>query len=639
MGVAGAQQAPTRVALVIANATYAGYPSLPNTKVDAGLVVDALRRAGFSTEMRTDLDGDATRVALAQFRTRATGAQVALVYFAGHGMESGGKNWMLPVGAQLTTTDDLEFNAIESSLFVQATAGARARVIVLDACRNNPLAVRMRGVTRAASVGLAPPRDGVRGTLYMYSAAPGEEAQDGPAGQGSPFARAFARYIVTPGLDLRRAAGEVSEAVYRETAGAQTPFQTSSLSGEEIVFVPAPVVSVAPRTVLAADASASALGAEAAAFEVASKLWSVAGWQEFLRLHPDGERSALARQALASLQPAPTQATRPMATTSPAAAPVDPLAPARRAVEAITPAEWNAAEFNALVTRVVSSSSRDALEKLAAQGNARAQVLAGAAYRVGWSGFPKNENEAWRLFRLAAAQGDARGQYLMGVAAYTGVGGATRNEAEAARLYRLAADQGNAFGQVSLGALYDYGAGGLRQDKVEAVRWYQLAATQGNAYGMVYLGLSHRDGDGGLAVNETEAVRLFRLAAAQGNSLAQLNLAFMYLQGRGGLRPDDAEAARLYRLAADQGEADAQATLATLYLDGRGVTRNEREAARLYALAAAQGNAAGQAGLGKMNVNGEGGLHDRAEGIRLLRLAAAQGHEWARNALAQIGAR
>lgn len=534
--------APARVALIIGNANYAGYPVLPNTQVDAGIVANALRRADFSVDVKNDLDGDGMRRALGAFRAKATGAKVALVYFAGHGMESGGKNYLLPTGAQLAAVEDLEFSAIDASLLVQATAGAQARVIVLDACRNNPLASTMRGITRASTQGLAQPRESVRGTLYMYSAAPGQLANDGPPGRGSPFARAFAQYILTPGLDLRRAAGEISEAVFRETQQSQLPFQSSSLSGEEIVFIPQ--ASVAPITAQPTEAQVTNFAEEAAAFDVANRLWSVAGWRAFLAAHPNGRNAGLAREALNSLQ----RAAAPATSQAPAAQPLDPLGAVRGAIAAISDQDWRAAEGAALIARVVAASSRQALEQLAASGNARAQSLAGRAYAFGLSGFPINSNEGTRLYRLAVAQGDARAQSLLADLYLIGRN-VEKNEAEAARLYRLAVAQNNAEAQSGLGVMYEQGVGGIAENDVEAVRLYRLAADQGGALGAANLGNMYLLGRGGLAQSDAEAVRWFQRAAAAGSYVGQGNLAYMYETGRG-VPADRNEAIRLYRLAA-----------------------------------------------------------------------------------------
>jgi len=235
-------QSPKRVALVVANASYAGYAPLPNTTVDATLVAEALRRAGFSViDVKTNQGIAGFRTALGAFQTRAQGAEVAAVYYAGHGIEVNGRNWLIPTDAALENDGQLAFQAIDADLLVQAAAGARTRIVVLDACRENPFAGRMRRtgrVTRDAAPGLgAPVGEGARGTLLMYSAAPGELAADGAAGQGSPFARAFARHLPEPGVELRVAAGKIADAVFDETRQAQLPFTSSSLSGAEIYLV------------------------------------------------------------------------------------------------------------------------------------------------------------------------------------------------------------------------------------------------------------------------------------------------------------------------------------------------------------------------------------------------------------------
>jgi hypothetical protein len=127
-----------------------------------------------------------------------------------------------------------------------------------------------------------------------------------------------------------------------------------------------------------------------------------------------------------------------------------------------------------------------------------------------------------------------------------------QSDQEAARLYRLAAEQGNVFAEVSLGFFYETGRGGLPKDDREAARLYQLAADQGNMFAEVSLGFFYETGRGGLPKDDREAARLYRLAAEQGNPIGQNKLATFYEEGRGGLPKDSREAARLYRLAAEQ---------------------------------------------------------------------------------------
>lgn len=328
IAVAPAQaQAPRRVALVIANTNYQGYAPLPNTATDAGLVRAALAGAGFQTvDVRTDLGIAQVRTALADFKLKADGADVALVYFAGHGIEVNGRNWLIPVDAALSADSDLDFQAIDANLLLTAAAGARARIVVLDACRENPFAGRMRrlgALSRAiAAPGLAAPvGESTRGSLLMYSAAPGELAADGAAGQGSPFARAFARYIGERGTELRVTAGKISDAVFEETGHAQLPFTSSSLSGVPIVLVGSPGVSGATDPRVEAEywkTCCSRRNADASDFQ---------GYlQQVEAGRMSGAFADIARRRLGALTPASAAAPAPE-TTAPRAPPAS-FAPA-----------------------------------------------------------------------------------------------------------------------------------------------------------------------------------------------------------------------------------------------------------------------------------------------------------------------
>jgi formylglycine-generating enzyme required for sulfatase activity len=250
-GMGQAQPAQKRVALIIAIANYAGYPVLLNTATDAGLVRETLTRAGFGTvEVRSDVGLVAFREALTRFRSAAAGADVALVYYAGHAVEVAGRNWLIPRDAALASDANLPAQAVDAVDVFTAMTGAKTRIVVLDACRENPFEARLRasgarGVARGlgaptAASGLADltrAGDSAQGALLMYSAAPGRVAEDGVAGQGSPFARAFAGHFAEPDVELRVAVGKISDAVAAETGNRQLPFSTLSLSGVPIVML------------------------------------------------------------------------------------------------------------------------------------------------------------------------------------------------------------------------------------------------------------------------------------------------------------------------------------------------------------------------------------------------------------------
>ena len=421
--------------------------------------------------------------------------------------------------AKIADPADALTEGVSLSTVLRYVQGAkRVRVVVLDACRNNPFAMRLLSPTRAVTRGLRPVEGLPSGTIVAYAASFGQEAAEGIGANNSPFATALARRVVEPGLEVRFLFANVRDDVIAANASSpiaavrsQRPWIGAELSAEQIFFV-APVAqpSIATITVLGANVSVSELGAEVEAFDAAARSNSAALWRAFLVRFPNARLKGVAQQALASIE-------RPAAPVSGA----DPLAPARAALAAITPQEWSAAESTVLITRVVAASSRDGLQRLAANGDARAQWVVGRALRTGLSGFSENKIDSVRLYRLAATQGDARSQNALGFAYDNAEGGLTQDKAEALRLYRLAAAQGNALGQVTVGVSYESGQGGLAQDKAEAVRLYRLAAAQGAAAGQRNLGFMYEYGEGGLTADRAEAVRLYRLAARQGDQFAQ----------------------------------------------------------------------------------------------------------------------
>lgn len=236
---ASAQQAGRRVALVIGNSAYASQGTLANPGPDSRLVADALRKVGFTVIPHTNVGKQAMERALRDFSRQADGAEVALVYYAGHGLEANNENWLLPVDATLADERDLSFEAINLSTVLATVDRARGlRMVVLDACRNNPFNRSMRRApssTRAVTRGLADVE--VTGTLVLYAARGGTVAQDGPAGGNSPFAAAFARRIPEPGVDIRLLVSKVRDDVLAATGRVQEPFSYGSLPGVALELV------------------------------------------------------------------------------------------------------------------------------------------------------------------------------------------------------------------------------------------------------------------------------------------------------------------------------------------------------------------------------------------------------------------
>ena len=291
-------QASRRVALVIGNAAYAHAPALRNPVNDARAMAGLLKQAGFEeVALRLDLGFDGMRIALRDFGQTTRGADVAVVYFAGHGLELGGENFLVPVDAMLKSGSSVAFEAATLSAVLDAIRPAsRLRLVILDACRVNPLAGRMEvagGLARSVPRGLGriePTGD----VLVAYAAKAGTVAEDGK-GQHSPYAEALLSTLATPGLDIRLVMGRVRDLVLAKTGGTQEPFVYGSLGGANVALVP-------PGPGAAVSAGAGAGDAKVARdYELAAKVGTKEAWDAFLAAHPAGFHAELAKTQRAKL--------------------------------------------------------------------------------------------------------------------------------------------------------------------------------------------------------------------------------------------------------------------------------------------------------------------------------------------------
>jgi hypothetical protein len=224
-----------RIALVIGNAAYAAVPALTNPPRDADLLAATLQKTGFETVRRvSDLGREKFVEALQVFAREARQADWAVIYFAGHGIEIGGVNYLIPTDARLETDRDVQLEAISLDQMLAAVEGARKlRLVLLDACRNNPFLPQMRTTTatRSVSRGLAP-MEPASGTLVVYAAKHGQTASDGSIGN-SPFAAAVAKNLTIPGIEINKLFRIVHDDVMAATGGRQEPFTYGALPGRE----------------------------------------------------------------------------------------------------------------------------------------------------------------------------------------------------------------------------------------------------------------------------------------------------------------------------------------------------------------------------------------------------------------------
>jgi uncharacterized caspase-like protein len=298
--------ADRRIALVIGNGKYENAGVLANPTNDADAVADLFTKAGFdSVDRRRDLGVVEFKRAVREFVDRAASADVAVVYYSGHGLEIGGVNYLIPVDAKLTSVLDMDDEAVSlDRILVAAGHVKKLSLIILDACRENPFhpAADNARVTRGGvSMGLAGVGPTVADTLIAFAAKAGSVSYDGD-GRNSPFTTALVKYITQPGLDIRLALGKVRDDVLRATNHRQEPYVYGSLGGDSVALVPAPVP--APPSVAAVPPAAPSVAAappanadadEASDYRTTERFASLDGWRAFLAVHPGGAYARLAR--------------------------------------------------------------------------------------------------------------------------------------------------------------------------------------------------------------------------------------------------------------------------------------------------------------------------------------------------------
>lgn len=254
---AQAPRADVRVALVIGNSSYAAATRLPNPSNDAKAIAAKLTSIGFDVMLREDMDGQSFRVALGEFSEKAQNSDIAVFFYAGHGIEFNGENYLIPVDAQMRSEATAQFETVGLQQVVGAVnASRKLGVVLLDACRDNPFATSMarRNGTRSTARGLAPiSLDGESGILVSFAAQPGNTADDGD-GEHSPYTTALLEVIDQPGLEVGRMFRTVRARVREQTGGRQVPMEHTELPDEDIYFVasnapPAQPVQPAPAPV------------------------------------------------------------------------------------------------------------------------------------------------------------------------------------------------------------------------------------------------------------------------------------------------------------------------------------------------------------------------------------------------------
>jgi uncharacterized caspase-like protein len=283
-----------RVALVIGNSSYQNVAALTNPVNDAAAVAEMFKNASFDVvESRRDLTSQEMRRALRDFGDKARGADIAVIYFAGHGLEVDGTNYVVPVDAVLERDADVDDEAVSlNRILVAAEPATKLRLIILDACRDNPFAKKMKRTVAARSLGrgLVGVEANKPNTFIAFAAKEGSTAADGD-GRNSPFSTALLKHLTTPGLDIRKAFGYVRDDVMSATGNQQEPYTTNSLGGNDVTLVPAP----AAAPVATGNSNADIRADIRHDYELAERVGTKDAWDSFVAAHPSGFYTDLAK--------------------------------------------------------------------------------------------------------------------------------------------------------------------------------------------------------------------------------------------------------------------------------------------------------------------------------------------------------
>lgn len=544
----------SRVALVIGNGAYKHAPVLTNPVSDANSMAETLRGLGFDVISAVNADRNEMVRAISEFRRAMHAGGVGLFYYAGHGIQVAGRNYLLPVDAEILEENDAAFLAIDLDAVAREleNAGVRLSLYILDACRDNPFERGARGLARN---GLAPV-DAASGSVIAFATAPGRTADDGDADHGL-FTGELLKTIIKPGLELEDVLKQTAASVQAASRNQQTPWYNSAFYGH-FYFKPAVAAVTAPPP--------SERDRDLVFWESIKKSTDPADFQDFLKNFPKSEFATLAQRRLTALSPPAAAAPPSPAPPAAAATTAPPVTPPQQPPpppESVTRTEGTTVAMVAppptpgpppaegeatwsLGERRAVQQALQALGHLQAEpdGNFGPQTDAAIIQFELFQGDPQtgtlSEEQRRKLLDMAhrlAALLEPAPASPKGMTAVSLKGGPQR----------LA----KAAGSETAG------------DPSEAAYWYRLAATDGEAKAFTNLGTLLVRGQGVEKPDPAAAQLLWLAAAARGEPVAMFDLGAMYEHGIG-VDADTAAAKKWYERAAAKGHPEAREALKRL---------------------------------------------------------------------------
>jgi uncharacterized protein len=609
-----------KVALVIGNSNYQNVPKLANPSADASAIAQMFKDAGFQfVDLQVDAGDLQFKRALRRFADAANDSDTAIVFFAGHGIEIRGINYMIPTDAKLADERDAADEAIALDRIIEALDSAKQlRLVIVDACRDNPFGVGMKRhvATRNASRGLARVEPQSSDTLIAYAARAGSTAEDG-IGEHSPLTTALLHNLTIPGLDIRLAFGRIRDEVLKITDNRQEPFVYGSLGGGIVSLVPQSSQPSTPD-----PKGVPFVGLPSIPIGTYSTL--VPGTnphQPENREQPSGPPVTDCDRLAAH----PSDEQRPHAVAGVFEHEIDIVAALRACNEAVR--EYPDVPRFVFEAGRIAHAQRDYaealryFEKATAMGSKIAITEIGNVYLNG-EGVVRDYARSRQLFEEADAKGDTLAIALMGLL-YQNGWGVAQDYARARQLYEKAADAGDLIAMNSLGIVYEVGMG-VPKDYTQAHRWFEKAAAADNPEAACNLGRLYQNG-WGVSQDYAKARQYYERAAARGNPVAMNNLGTLFAEGLGTQR-DYAKARLWYEKAAAAGNVDAMDSLGVYYQNGFGGPPDYSNARVWYEKAAAAGNGAAMNDLGVLYGKGLGVPQDDIQARQWYEKGAAAGN-------------
>jgi uncharacterized caspase-like protein len=473
-----------RIALVVGNARYKTAP-LINPVNDARAISAALKKMNFQVILLENATISQMYSASREFGDSLRKGDVGLFFYAGHGIQIRGRNYLIPIDANIKREDEVSFNSFDAGQLLEKmeTAHSNVNIVILDACRNNPFARSFR----SSSQGLAQ-MDAPVGTYLSFATAPAKVASDGKKGNGL-YTQHLLKAMRTPGLKIEEVFKRVRVNVMNDSNGLQIPWDNSSLTGD-FYFIP--------------PENASAKPAQTALLAPAKKLSSSAQSQSSKA--NVASNTALATKVLASTE-------RPLKVTSKDQAKLD--AQASQVLAALYQKGVEAKNQGNLI------AATESFEPAAKGGHQQAMYELGMLLKIGRKPIVQDLPKSQQFFLQAAQQDYAPAQYQVAQMFAQGIG--TARDCEQASLWaHKAAEAGSIDAAVLFAELNMANCNGTKNSEI-AAQWFRIAADKGLANAQFSLGLLYMTGDG-VAKDVTEARKWLTSSASNGNATAQFYL-------------------------------------------------------------------------------------------------------------------